>query len=171
MAKIRVLILIPLTTKEDNFIWVPPKEAGLPWWRCIFHGKRVVKKKVSTTSVNRGMRTFYDLDLIPSVFDKITLPIIVRDSERIISLVVTKVTPPRKLSGPFLIHTAFDLGFPRERMEVCSKKDIAGNIEPTYAWWLGHGMRFTELWKDIHSGNTKGLAVWYKEKIIPIEAH
>ena len=170
MTKIRVLILNPLITKEDNFIWVPPKEAGLPWWRCILHGKRPVKKRVSITSINRGVRTFYELEHIPSVFDKVTLPVVVHNSERVISLVVTKVTPPKKLSGPFLIHTAFDLGFPRERMEVCSSKDISGNIEPTYAWWLGHGMRFTELWKDIHSGNTKRLTVWCKEKTIPNEA-
>jgi len=171
MAQIQALILIPLIIEEENFELVTPKEAGLPLWRRILRGGRMIKRKVSTLVVNAGMRTFYKLDSVPSVFEKVTLPIIVQGKERVISLVVTKVTPPpyRNPSRPFIIRTAFDLGFPRERMEVCSERRGGSGVEPTYAWNFGHGLRFGELWKEILHDRTTGLTRWYKKKTIPVE--
>lgn len=71
-----------------------PKEAGLPWWRRLLRADLMIKKEVSLTIKNVGIRTFYELDYIPSVFDKITLPAIIHGKDEAIPLIVTKVAHP-----------------------------------------------------------------------------
>lgn len=171
MAKIKVLVLIPLVVETKNFVTLSPKKAGLSLWQCLLRGCRPVKNNVSITVKNVGVRAFCELDSLPSVFDKITLPVITHGKESSIPLVVTKVMPPpKKPSSPFLVYAAFDIGFSRDHMNVCSKRDVFGNIEPTYAWLFGHGTRLTELRQSIDQGHTTGLTTWYKEKTILIEA-
>jgi hypothetical protein len=131
-----------------------------------------LKKEVSLTIKSVGIRTFYELDYIPSVFDKVTLPIIIRGKEHATPLVVTRVVPPpyRNLSRPVLVYAAFDLGFSQRRMEICSEEDIFGNIEPIHAWWFGHGLRVAELWRNALDGSARGLTTWSKEKTISADA-
>ena len=94
MTKIKVLILIPLIIQTKNFVEMTPKEAGLPWWRRLLRADLMIKKEVSLTIKNVGIRTFYELDYIPSVFDKITLPAIIHGKDEAIPLIVTKVAHP-----------------------------------------------------------------------------
>jgi hypothetical protein len=154
-----------------NFVEISPKEAGLPWWRRLLRADLMIKKEISTTVKNVGVRTFYELNEIPSVFTKITLPVVIHKKDHSLPLIVTKVTHPpyRNPSRPYLIYTAFDPGFPQERLEICSEKDVYGNVEPVYAWWFWHGGRFAELWKDALDGRLAGFTTWSKEKIVPIE--
>ncbi len=172
MTKIKVLILIPLIIETKNFVEMSPKEAGLPWWRRLLRADLMIKKEVSTTVKNVGIRTFYELEYVPSVFDKITLPVTIHGKAEAIPLIVIKVAHPpyRNLSRPYLVCTALDPGFPRERLEVCSNKDIYGNIEPVHAWWYGHGKRFAEFWRHALDGSMPGFTTWSKEKTILAES-
>lgn len=171
MTKIKVLILIPLVIETKNFVEMSPKEAGMPWWRRLLRADLMVKKEVSTTVKSVGIRTFHELTQLPQVFGKITLPFIIQGKEYAIPLVVIEVVRPphRNLSRPYLVYAAFDPGFPQERLEICSTKNIYG-IKPIHAWWYGHGKIFAELWKDAIRGRLSGVTIWSKEKTILAEA-